>query len=95
MCPQQLLEQEMVAGCRKLLLRVPAGQPHTRFPHTRFACIFADEALRHIIPVGLDLAAMGTHNMLCEDPGQLQPHSHIHLLAAGTPHADAQPEDLA
>ena len=40
------------------------------------------EASRPNIPVGLDLAAMGSQCLLCGDPGQLRPYSHIQLLAA-------------
>ena len=41
-----------------------------------------DEASRHSIPVGLDLAAMGGQCLLCGDPGQLRPYSHVQLLAS-------------
>ena len=65
----------MVANRHKMLLG--KGQEKTRF-----AFSFVDEALRHSIPVGLDLAAMGSQCLLCGDPGQLRPYSHGQLLAS-------------
>ena len=49
---------------------------------TRFAFCFVDEASRHNILVGLDLAAMGSQCLLCGEPGQLRPYSHVQLLAS-------------
>ena len=40
---------------------------------TRFAFSFVDEAWRHIIPLGLDLAAMLSQCLLCGDPGSCGP----------------------
>ena len=65
----------MVANRHKMLLG--KGQEKTRF-----AFSFVDEASRHSIPVGLDLAAMGSQCLLCGDPGQLRPYSHVQLLAS-------------
>ena len=42
-----------------------------------------DEAAGHNIPLGLDLAAMGSQCLLCGVPGQLRPYSHVQLLGAG------------
>ena len=67
----------MVANRHKMLLG--KGQEKTRF-----AFSFVDEALRHNIPVGLDLAAMGSQCVLCGDPGQLRPCSHVQLLASAS-----------
>ena len=64
----------MVANRHKMLLG--KGQEKTRF-----AFSFVDEASRHSILVGLDLAAMGSQGLLCGDPGQLRPYSHVQLLA--------------
>ena len=64
----------MVANRHKLLLGKGKGQ-------TRFAFSFVDEASRQSIPVGLDLAAMGSQCLLCGDPGQLRRYSHVQLLA--------------
>ena len=65
----------MVANRHKVLLG--KGQEKTRF-----AFSFMDEASRHSIPVGLNLAAMGSQCLLCGDPGQLRPYSHVQLLAS-------------
>ena len=65
----------MVANRHKMLLG--KGQEKTRF-----AFSFVDEASRHSISVGLDLAAMGSQCLLCGDPGQLRPYSHVQLLAS-------------
>ena len=65
----------MVANRHKVLL----GKGKEK---TRFAFSFVDEASRHSIPVGLDLAAMGSQCLMCGDPGQLRPYSHVHLLAS-------------
>ena len=62
----------MVANRHKLLLGAAAGKEQTRF-----AFSFVDEASRHSIPVGVDLAAMGNQCLLCGDPGQLRPYSHV------------------
>ena len=64
----------MVANRHKMLL----GKGKEK---TRFAFSFVDEASRHNIPVGLDLAAMGSQCLLCGHPGQLRPYSHDQLLA--------------
>ena len=81
----------MVANRHKLLLGKGKGQ-------TRFAFSFVDEASKHSIPVGLDLAAMGSQCVLCGDPGQLRPYSHVQLLASACegevdPKAVAWPAD--
>ena len=65
----------MVANRHKMLLG--KGQEKTRF-----AFSFSDEASRHSIPVGLDLAAMGSQCLLCGGPGELRPYSHVQLLAS-------------
>ena len=65
----------MVANRHKMLLG--KGQEKTRF-----AFSLVDEASRHIIPVGLHLAAMGSQCLLCGHPGQLRPYSHVQLLAS-------------
>ena len=71
----------MVANRHKPLLGAAA-----RKQQTRFAFSFVDEASRHSIPVGLDLAAMGSQCLLCGDPGQLElptaTYSHVRLLAS-------------
>ena len=53
-----------------------------------------DEASRHSIPVGLDLAAMGSQCLLCGDPRQLRPYSHVQLLASVC-EAEVVPEAVA
>ena len=65
----------MVANRHKMLL----GNGKEK---TRFAFRFVDEASRNSIPVGLDLAAMGSQCLLCGDPGQLRPYSHVQLLVS-------------
>ena len=67
----------MVANRHKLLLGAAAGKQQTRF-----AFSFADEASRQSIPVGLDLATMGSQRPFCGDVGQLRPCSHVQLLAS-------------
>ena len=62
----------MVANRQKLLLGAAPGRPQTRF-----AFSFVDEASRHSIPVGLELATMGSQCTLCGDAGQLRPYSHV------------------
>ena len=56
-----------------------------------------DEASRHNIPVRLDLAAMGSQCLLCGDPGQLRPYSHVQLLASAceAEKTEVVPEALA
>ena len=81
----------MVANRHKMLL----GKGKEK---TRFAFSFVDEASRHRIPVGLDLAAMGSQCLLCGDPGQLRPYSNVQLLASACevevdPKAVAWPSD--
>ena len=65
----------MVANRHKMLLQ--KGEEKTRF-----AFSFADEASRHSIAVGPDLAAMGSQCLLCGDPVQLRPYNHAQLLAS-------------
>ena len=67
----------MVANRHKLLLGAVRGKPQTGF-----AFSFVDEVSRHNIRVGLDLAAMGNQCLLCGDPRQLRPYSHVQLLAS-------------
>ena len=67
----------MVANRPKVLLGAAPGKPQTRF-----AFSFVDEASRHSILVGLDLAAMGSQCLLCGDVGQLRPYSHVQLLGS-------------
>ena len=55
-----------------------------RRPQTRFAFSFVDEASKHSIPAGFDLATMGSQCLLCGDLGQLRFSSHIQLLANAT-----------
>ena len=74
-CRVLLATAGMVANRHKMLL----GKGKEK---TRFAFSFVDEALRHSIPVGLELAAMGSQCLLCGDPGQLRPHSHVQLLVS-------------
>ena len=80
----------MVANRHKMLLG--KGQEKTRF-----AFNFVDEASRNSIPTGLDLAAMGSQFMLCGDPGQLRPYSHVQLLASAceAEKAEVVPEAVA
>ena len=80
----------MVANRHKMLLG--KGQEKTRFTFS-----FVDEASRHSIPVGLDLAAMGRQCLLCGDPGQLRPYSHVQLLASAceAEKAEVVPEAVA
>ena len=77
----------MVANRHKMLL----GKGKEK---TRFAFSFVDEASRHSIPVGLDLAAMGSQCLLCGDPGQFRPYSHVRLLASAC-EAEVVPEAVA
>ena len=90
-CRVLLATAGMVANRHKPLLGKGKGQ-------TRFAFSFVDEASRHSIPMGLDLAAMGIQCLLCGDPGQLRPYSHVQLLASAcegevNPQAVAWPSD--
>ena len=64
---------------------------------TRFAFSFVDEAPTHSIPVGLDLAAMGSQCLLCGDPGHLRPYSHVKVLASAceAEKAEVVPEAVA
>ena len=62
----------MVANHHKLLLGAAPGRPQIRF-----AFNFVDEVSRRSIAMGLDLAAMSGHCVLCGDHGQLQPYSHV------------------
>ena len=64
---------------------------------TRFAFSFVHAASRHSIPVGLDLAAMGSQCLLCGDLGQLRPYSHFQLLASAceAEKAEVVPEAVA
>ena len=62
----------MVANRHKLLFGAAVVKQQTRFDFS-----FVDEASRHSIPVGLDLAAMGSQCLLCGDPGQLRPYIHV------------------
>ena len=80
----------MVANRHKMLLG--KGQEKTRF-----AFSFVDEASRHSIPVGLDLAAMGSQCVRCGDTGQLRPYSHVQLLASAceAEKAEVVPEAVA
>ena len=80
----------MVANRHKMLL----GKGKEK---TRFAFSFVHEASRHNIPVGLDLAAMGSQCVLCGDPGQLRPYSHVPLLASAceAEKAEVVPEAVA
>ena len=80
----------MVANRHKMLL----GKGKAK---TRFAFSFVDEASRHSIPVGMDLAAMGSQCLLCGDPGQLRPYSHVQLLASAceAEKAEVVPEAVA
>ena len=80
----------MVANRHRLLLGAAPGRPQTRF-----AVSFVDEASGHNIPVGLDLAAMGSQCPLCGDPGHLRPYGHIQVLAAAYPNVDLKPKDIA
>ena len=66
---------EMVAHLHRLLLGAAPGRPQIRC-----AFSFVDEASRHNIPVGLDLAAMGSQCLSCGDAGHLRPYSHTPLL---------------
>ena len=77
----------MVANRHKMLL----GKGKEK---TRFALSSVDEASRHNIPVGLDLAAIGSQCLLCGDPGQLRPYSQVQLLAS-TCKAEVVPEEVA
>ena len=79
----------MVANRHKLLLGAAPGKPQARF-----AFSFVDEASRHNIPVGLDLAAMGNQCLLCGDRGQLRPYSHVQLLASAC-ESEAKAKDVA
>ena len=94
MCPQLLpcavCHGWAIANRHKMLLG--KGQEKTRF-----AFSFVDEASRHHIPVGLHLAAMGSQCLLCGDPGQLRPYSHVQLLASAyeAEKAEVVPEALA
>ena len=67
----------MVSNWHKLLLGA-----RTERPQTRFAFSVVDEASGHNISLGLDLAAMGSQCLLCGDPGELQPYSHVQILAS-------------
>ena len=80
----------MVANRHKMLLG--KGQEKTRF-----AFFFLDEASRHNIPVGPDLAGTGSQCMPCGDPARLRPYSHVQLLASAceAEKAEVVPEALA
>ena len=65
----------MVANGHKMLLG--KGKEKTSLTFS-----FVDEVSSHSIPVGLDLAAMVSQCLLCGDPGQLRPYSHVQLLAS-------------
>ena len=52
-----------------------------------------DEASRHSIPAGLDLAAMGSQCLLCGDPGQSRPYSYVRLLASAC-EGEVTPKDV-
>ena len=67
----------MVANRHKLLLGAAPGKQRSRF-----AFSFVDEASKHNISVGLDLAAMGSQCLFCGARGQLRPCSHVQLLAS-------------
>ena len=75
-CRVLLATAGMVANRHKLLLGAALGKQQTGF-----ASSFVDEASKHNNSVGLDLAAMGSQCLLCGDPGQLRPYSHVQLLA--------------
>ena len=79
----------MVATRRKLLLT--GLEPEVR---TRFVVSFVDKASRHSIAFGLDLASLGSKSMVCGDPGQLRPYSHIALLALAA-QGNIKPEPIA
>ena len=61
---------------------------------TRLAFSFVEEASRQSIPLGLDLAAVGSPCLLSGDRGQLQPYSHVRLLASAC-EAEVVPEAVA
>ena len=67
----------IVANRHKLLLGARQGKQQTTL-----AFSFVAEASRQSIPVGLDLAAIGSQCVLCGDHGQLRPYSHVPLLAS-------------
>ena len=78
----------MAANRQKMLLGKGKAQ-------TRFAFSFVDEASRHSIPVGLDLAAMGSQCLLCGDPGQLRPYNQLLASACEAEKAEVVPEAVA
>ena len=80
----------MVANRHKMLL----GKGKEK---TRFAFSFVDEASRCSIPLGLNLAAIGSQFLLYGDSGQLRPYSHVQLLASAceAEKAEVVPEAVA
>ena len=80
----------MVARRRKWLLGGPPGRPQTWF-----AFSFVDVSSRHIIPLGLDLAAFGAQCLFCGDAGQLRPYSAIGLLITLSENQKVTPAQIA